>query len=108
MEDLFKRYIVNLPITARAPVPSESNVIILTGSTGSLGSYLLDCLSSTKKVNHIICLNRSKDAAERQERTHEDRGLSSEFDSKVTLSNVTLPHPTSASRSQPTPISSIQ
>ena len=85
MEDLFQRYVVDMPVTARAPVPSEGNVIILTDSTGSLGSYLLDCLSSTQKVNHIICLNPSKDAADSQKRIHEDRGLTSSFGSKVTF-----------------------
>ena len=38
--------------------------IILTGTTGSLGSYILLSLLKDPKVHHIYCLNRSKSARE--------------------------------------------
>ncbi|GKZ23398.1 putative NRPS-like protein biosynthetic cluster [Aspergillus brasiliensis] len=41
---------------------SKSHVVILTGSTGNLGSYLLDTLLQTPSVTHVHCLNRSPDA----------------------------------------------
>ncbi len=40
----------------------EQEVVILTGSTGTLGSYLLDALLRNPIVAHIYCLNRAKDS----------------------------------------------
>lgn len=40
--------------------------ILLTGSTGSLGSYILLELLSNPRVGAIFCLNRSKEAEKRQ------------------------------------------
>ena len=52
-------------------VPLQSNitfgkVILLTGSTGSLGSHILQHLLSDTRVDHVYCLNRSADAESRQ------------------------------------------
>ena len=41
-------------------------VILLTGSTGSLGSSILQHLLSNTDVVHVYCLNRSADAENRQ------------------------------------------
>ncbi|TVY18185.1 Non-canonical non-ribosomal peptide synthetase FUB8 [Lachnellula arida] len=42
-------------------VPEElaGHVVLLTGSTGALGSYILADLLSNSEVTHIYCLNRS-------------------------------------------------
>ncbi|KAK6823946.1 hypothetical protein RU639_006592 [Aspergillus parasiticus] len=53
-------------------VPAPSN-IILTGSTGSLGSYLLDVLLLEPSIKKLYCLNRSSDAFERQIFSFHDR-----------------------------------
>ncbi|KJK62996.1 thioester reductase domain protein [Aspergillus parasiticus SU-1] len=53
-------------------VPAPSN-IILTGSTGSLGSYLLDVLFLEPSIKKVYCLNRSSDAFERQIFSFHDR-----------------------------------
>ena len=53
--------------------------VILTGSTGSLGNYLLDALVRSPKVERVICLNRSSDAEQRQWKSHRARGLSTEL-----------------------------
>lgn len=50
--------------------------VLLSGSTGSLGSYLPDVLYHHQRVSHIICLNRSSNAAERHKQTGPRRGLS--------------------------------
>ena len=50
--------------------------VVLTGSTGSLGSYLLEVLYHDRSVSHIICLNRSHNAAEKHSQTGPKRGLS--------------------------------
>lgn len=52
----------------------EMNVI-LTGSTGSLGGYLLLSLLAKPEVRRIYCLNRSKDAKERQIRQLLEQGI---------------------------------
>ncbi|KAK3380982.1 hypothetical protein B0H63DRAFT_545240 [Podospora didyma] len=52
-------------------------VAILTGSTGSLGSYLLHALISSPNIDLIYCLNRTTDAPERQEHSFVQRDLGS-------------------------------
>ena len=66
----------NLPINVRRPsaFPSEATVL-LTGSTGSLGSYLLDSFLEDPRIKRIICLNRSPNAKARQEELHNERHL---------------------------------
>ncbi|KAH8691535.1 hypothetical protein BGW36DRAFT_388500 [Talaromyces proteolyticus] len=53
----------------------ESHCVILTGSTGSLGSYLLNELLRDSSVHKIYCLNRSADAAPRQLQSLQEKGL---------------------------------
>lgn len=67
------------------PEPADNGqVIILTGSTGMLGSYLLDRMLQTANVEKIICLNRAEDGGEaKQEKAMHDRGLESNYTAKV-------------------------
>ncbi|KAJ5660931.1 NRPS-like enzyme [Penicillium longicatenatum] len=51
--------------------------VVLTGSTGELGSYILDMLLKDPSITQIYCLNRSADAAERQVMSFEKKQLSS-------------------------------
>ena len=85
MEEKFQSQAADLPITARPALPALSNTIILTGSTGSLGSYLLDSLLRNRKVAHVYCLNRSCNAAQRQHHSHLERGLTTTCDPKVSF-----------------------
>lgn len=56
----------NLPITARPPQEQpEELTVLLTGSTGSLGSYILDYLVRNSKVTQVFCLNRGPASHER-------------------------------------------
>ncbi|KAJ5435765.1 Male sterility NAD-binding [Penicillium cf. griseofulvum] len=48
--------------------------VILTGSTGSLGTYLLHSLLSSDFITKVYCLNRS-DAESRQKTGFEEKGL---------------------------------
>ncbi|KAJ5506168.1 Male sterility NAD-binding [Penicillium expansum] len=53
----------------------KGHAVILTGSTGSLGAYLLHELLSDLSVTKIYCLNRSDDAATRQLQSLREKGL---------------------------------
>lgn len=85
--------------TAKQP-PSEiatsqpNNAVLLTGSTGALGSYVLDALlkGGTRKV---YCFNRSADSRSSQTVRNRRRGLPSKFlDSRVTFltGDLALPY----------------
>ncbi|PYH41592.1 NRPS-like enzyme [Aspergillus saccharolyticus JOP 1030-1] len=50
--------------------------VVLTGSTGDLGSHLLHQLLQVPTVAEIYCLNRGSDAVDRQVTNFRERGLS--------------------------------
>ncbi|EXJ84556.1 hypothetical protein A1O3_05225 [Capronia epimyces CBS 606.96] len=45
--------------------------VMVTGTTGSLGTYLLLSLLKNGRTKHIYCLNRTEDAKDRQQRAFE-------------------------------------
>ncbi|KAM7185986.1 non-canonical non-ribosomal peptide synthetase FUB8 [Naviculisporaceae sp. PSN 640] len=69
--------IMNADTRDTAPEPRSGNMaVILTGSTGSLGSYLLDSLARQDHVRKIYCLNRAEDGGlAKQKVSSLDRGL---------------------------------
>lgn len=70
MESLIKKYTSDLPPPPkrdREPNPSSNLHVILTGSTGSLGTQLLLQLLSDPNVARISCLDRTANAKERIE-----------------------------------------
>lgn len=67
---------------------TEPFAVILTGSTGSLGSYLLDTLMTQARVSKIYCLNRSADARSKQAKSNQARGLLTDW----SLKNVEFVH----------------
>ena len=67
--------------------------ILLTGSTGGLGSYLLDQLLALPQVHKVFCFNRSSNAKERQLEAQRTRGLPEELQSRrVEFFQVNLEH----------------
>lgn len=56
--------------------------VILTGSTGSLGSYILNTLMNNEAVKEIWCLNRSVDGQEKQTSANIERGLRTDWAAK--------------------------
>ncbi|KAL0578153.1 hypothetical protein V5O48_003858 [Marasmius crinis-equi] len=60
----------------RRKLPGKA--VLLTGSTGSLGSYILSSLTEDPTVNHVFALIRSRshtDLVSRQQEAFETRGL---------------------------------
>lgn len=83
MKHLREQYSRNPPTFV--PVGRQANslrTILLTGSTGSLGSYLLAALESLPKneVDKAYCLNRSQTSKERQRISNLDRGPNIDWD----------------------------
>jgi aryl carrier-like protein len=83
MEALLENYSTNspsetgyLPATNGTTPTSKPWTVILTGTTGSLGSYLLAALESlpASKVVKIYCLNRFASAKDKQRKASESRG----------------------------------
>lgn len=68
----------------RQPIRSfnriRTHVVILTGSIGSLGYYLLYQLLENPLVSRVYCLNRSQDSEERQRHSSRERGLQAQFE----------------------------
>ncbi|EFQ99792.1 hypothetical protein MGYG_02804 [Nannizzia gypsea CBS 118893] len=85
MSAMIHRHTESLRKVTSSPTGTlKKHVAILTGSTGSLGTYLLHYLLSNPDFEHIYCLNRSSDAASSQKQSFHDRGMSSvSFASKV-------------------------
>jgi thioester reductase-like protein len=78
---------LRLPIQPSSPWTAQKGyTVILTGSTGSLGNYLLQELIAAPAVLRIYCFNRSNDAASRQQRAFIYRGAEANFE------NVTFLH----------------
>ncbi|EON98455.1 putative l-aminoadipate-semialdehyde dehydrogenase protein [Phaeoacremonium minimum UCRPA7] len=82
MKELVDKYIKGLPTkTISKPGPRvERQTVIITGSTGALGSYLLDLLISSDKIEKIICLNRAQDGGRTQQiQACAERRLTTDF-----------------------------
>ncbi|KAF7898164.1 hypothetical protein EAF00_004610 [Botryotinia globosa] len=54
-------------------------VFLLTGSTGSLGSYILSNLLREDETCKVYCLNRGEDTEKRQLNSSSSKGLSTDF-----------------------------
>lgn len=54
---------------------NRNQVIAITGTTGSIGTYLLSTLLARSDVAKVICLNRAADAKERLAKSLQQRGL---------------------------------
>ncbi|KAI9833793.1 MAG: hypothetical protein M1819_003527 [Sarea resinae] len=95
LEETLAKWSVGLPTKSTAPHTDGADrssdavnasrkwSVILTGSTGSLGSYLLDALLAQPHVTKVICVNRAADAVEKQKKVNESRGLTADFTERV-------------------------
>ncbi|KAJ9646719.1 hypothetical protein H2204_000411 [Knufia peltigerae] len=83
VQTLVKSYSANLPTYIRSlPKYPEKHTVFLTGSTGYIGSFILNqLLQDSNHVEHVFCLNRSASAYETTKQSFQQRGL--DFSSKV-------------------------
>jgi FlaA1/EpsC-like NDP-sugar epimerase len=58
----FRVRMQEIPRKVTAPRHHAKHTVVLTGSTGSLGTYLLGSLVADPAVEHIYCLNRKSAA----------------------------------------------
>jgi nucleoside-diphosphate-sugar epimerase len=94
MQAIFDKWSLNLP-KAKQPHSLEArkpSVVLLTGSTGSLGSYILDLLIRMPNVQKIYCLNRKHDGEIQQTKSSKSKGLQTRFQ-KVTFLQCDLSQP---------------
>jgi hypothetical protein len=84
VENMIEKYSVGFEDSARdSPASLEGHsggdhVVVLTGSTGGIGSYLLASLLQREDVSMVYAINRPSTALsiqQRQKSTFEDRGL---------------------------------
>lgn len=76
-EDRTKAMALKYTTSVRALRPAGGAVVLLTGSTGSLGSFLLAQLAALPHVARVICLNRrgGGNLPQRQKRALERGGI---------------------------------
>ncbi|PQE32867.1 NRPS-like enzyme protein [Rutstroemia sp. NJR-2017a WRK4] len=81
MQRQYDIYSADLAIVAR-PLTKKTGhkTFLLTGSTGSLGSYILESILSADQTCKVYCLNRGSDSQERQYNSNISKGLSTNFD----------------------------
>ncbi|KAI0397506.1 acetyl-CoA synthetase-like protein [Xylariaceae sp. FL0594] len=63
-------------------LPQDGESVIVTGTTGSLGTYLLNTLLKNSSVKRIYCFNRSGDAEDRQRAAFKTKGLTEDWPAK--------------------------
>ncbi|KAJ5531965.1 acetyl-CoA synthetase-like protein [Penicillium frequentans] len=68
----------------------DTQTVILTGSTGQLGTYLLDTLLKTPSVKHVYCLNRADRARGRRQERVAIYGLDPVNEARVTFWQANL------------------
>lgn len=81
-EKLYTQYTQILPtsVTTRCDAQRTENLhVILTGSTGSLGVYILEKLIKNPKISHISCLNRPSTSNKHEEKLQQIKNLITHF-----------------------------
>ena len=79
VEELVAKYSADLTVVPEGRLVSTTNIVVLlSGSTGSLGSYLLATFITDPRVSRVYAFNRgsrSSSALERHKDSFRDRGL---------------------------------
>ncbi|GKZ27678.1 hypothetical protein AbraCBS73388_005307 [Aspergillus brasiliensis] len=92
--DIFRKGRKNISFEEKL-LREDGRIVILTGSTGTLGSYILFELLQMQNIRRVYCLCRSADAAGRQIHGFQLRGLEvpRNFKDRVEYICVDLPAP---------------
>ncbi|KAL8788420.1 MAG: hypothetical protein Q9195_007299 [Heterodermia aff. obscurata] len=98
LKDFRAKYTVDLPELSKPRSIlhhyTDGNTIMLTGSTGSLGSYILESLLRQPNIKKIYCLNRAEDSQQRQSQVNGPRGLTTDWQAhRVRFLRVDLSEP---------------
>lgn len=93
MEALVEKYTGDLKQGSKdKPAPNdEDQILLITGTTGGLGSYMLETALANPRVKKVICLNRAQDGRARQTSESAKRGLSTDL-SKAEFLHADLSH----------------
>lgn len=94
-QQMFEKYAKDLPTKVSGSTVKDSTSqisVILTGSTGSMGSYILDHLVSLPHVSRVYALNRAVNGEERQRGASDSHGLKTDF-SKVRFFKTDMSQP---------------
>ncbi|PYI35269.1 acetyl-CoA synthetase-like protein [Aspergillus indologenus CBS 114.80] len=94
---LLEKYTATLPALnpSKPLAATPPQTLLITGTTGTLGPYLLSTALRNPSIRKIICLNRDPNAATRQHTTHSTLSLPTDF-SRVEFHTADLTHPTLA------------
>ncbi|KAI1878244.1 uncharacterized protein JN550_000426 [Neoarthrinium moseri] len=98
MEPLLATYtnlIHQLPVLKNDVPKRQSADVLLTGSTGALGTFILKALLERKGIGHIYCLNRGSDGgiSAQVDRFTAHKLATSDFQDRVTFLQTDLAHP---------------
>ncbi len=89
----YQDMIDRIHIPSKRPEKPRAQNVILTGSTGALGSYILHSLLENRAVAHVYCLNRATDGLSLQVARNQARGLPTQLSSsRVTFLTANLSH----------------
>lgn len=64
--------------------------VVITGTSGSVGPYLLDALCKSDRVATVWCLNRSSDGERRQIQLARSKGLTTDWSAKAKFLQLDL------------------
>lgn len=92
LQSMLEKYSSNIPSASLVQQRNGADAwkIILTGTTGSLGTHLLATLEAMPVVAKIFCLNRSSNARERQKKMSQSHGLNFDWDDRVEFLHTNL------------------
>ncbi|KAK8016859.1 Non-canonical non-ribosomal peptide synthetase FUB8 [Apiospora rasikravindrae] len=97
MTALWDKYTHNLmskPLTKRPEASETNQTVLITGTTGMLGSYMLDIMAHSPRVRKIICLNRPDDGgAGKQTTAMQERGLDGSYGGKAEFLQIDASQP---------------
>ncbi|KAK6212633.1 putative NRPS-like protein biosynthetic cluster [Pestalotiopsis sp. IQ-011] len=98
MEPLLATYtglIHEIPKPSAELSSKETKDVVLTGSTGTLGTYILNALLDRKDIGHVYCLNRGSGGglAAQGDRFKASNLATAAFQDRVTFLQADLAHP---------------